>query len=84
MVTFIPLEQGCDNNFSTTVISNFNTTSLQWDSYDFYPNKINNLKSCPVKAGFTSVLAPALMADEQSDNSTSIIGLEIDILKEIL
>lgn len=78
--TFIPFN--VDNCFDTNskVINVFHHETKKWQTENFFPRKLVNLHSCPIR--FVSYeYAPAVMAKKFKNGSFTLSGCDIEFLK---
>lgn len=78
--TFMPFNG--ENCFDTNMveINVFHQETKKWQTKDFFPRKLENLHSCPIR--FVSYeYAPAVMAKKFKNGSFTLSGCDIDFLK---
>lgn len=77
LLTFLPFQDNKCSGTESTLINYFCNGS--WNSNEYFPSKVDNLHSCPLKA-VTFYYPPIIMRDILANGSFHYYGSEIDLL----
>lgn len=73
----------CGTESSLKLINEFNSLTRSWKSKIFFPEKFNNLNSCPLKVGGLQSSIPSVIVKKSDKNKENFSGFEVDLMREV-
>lgn len=78
VLTYMPfINESCDNT-KIVRINDFNRTSMEWTTNDFYPKKFQQLYRCPLRFGCYDY-PPSLIVTTSENGTKTFGGMAIDV-----
>ncbi|CAO1398973.1 unnamed protein product [Diamesa hyperborea] len=82
LMTFIPFNQVSCGNTTPVLINQFNKSTGNWNSEEFFPKKQKNFFQCPIRiVAFESV--PLVLVKYTTNQSYELSGLEVEIIQKM-
>lgn len=82
MFTHMPFAKESCHNTRTTLINEFNETTMTWSTNIFFPNKFRQMNRCPIRYGCYQ-FTPAVIVETNVNGSRVFSGLNVDILRAL-
>lgn len=78
LYTYMPFSNETCGNTEPVQINEFDKSSMEWTTNEFYPKKFKQLNRCPIRFGCYENV-PGIIIDRDLNGSTKITGLNVDI-----
>lgn len=83
VLTFFPFRKNYCNNVKPVTINRFSNGNFTNSTSNFFPDKLKNLKGCPINIAAASNAQPYLFADKLENGSYNLYGRDITLLNTL-